>query len=154
MRYGTKLDFTGQQIYVGLDIHKKSWSVSIYSEHSEHKTFTQPPAVDKLVYYLRRHFPGATYHSVYEAGYSGFWIHDRLQEHGVQCLVVNPADVPTKDKERTKKTDRVDCRKLARSLRPQRSSKFHRVWPFNFHRPILTWEGKETTFPDAPGSII
>ena len=37
---------------------------------------------------------------------------------------------------------------------PQRSSKFHRVWPFNFHRPILTWEGKETTFPDAPGSII
>ncbi|MEW6109317.1 MAG: cytochrome c3 family protein [Nitrospirota bacterium] len=21
---------------------------------------------------------------------------------------------------------------------PQRSSKFHRVWPFNFHRPILT----------------
>src|SRR5208283_2272237 len=30
---------------------------------------------------------------------------------------VNPADVPTKDKERRSKTDRVDCRKLARSLR-------------------------------------
>ena len=117
MRYDTKLDFTGQQIYVGLDIHKKSWSVSIYSEHSEHKTFTQPPAVDKLVYYLRRHFPGATYHSVYEAGYSGFWIHDQLRQQGVRCVIVNPGDVPTKGKERAGKTDRVDCRKLARGLR-------------------------------------
>jgi hypothetical protein len=26
----TKLDFTGQSIYVGLDVHRKSWSVSIF----------------------------------------------------------------------------------------------------------------------------
>jgi transposase len=32
-------------------------------------------------------------------------------------MVVNPADVPTKDKERTGKADKVDCRKLARNLR-------------------------------------
>lgn len=32
-------------------------------------------------------------------------------------MVVNPADVPTKDKERAGKADRVDCRKLARNLR-------------------------------------
>jgi transposase len=32
-------------------------------------------------------------------------------------MVVNPADVPTKNKERTGKTDRIDCRKLARGLR-------------------------------------
>jgi transposase len=32
-------------------------------------------------------------------------------------MVVNPADVPTNDKERVTKSDRVDCRKLARSLR-------------------------------------
>jgi transposase len=117
MNKSSKLDFEGQQIYVGMDIHKKSWSISIFTEEFEHKTFTQPPEVGTLVNYLKRNFPGASYQSVYEAGYSGFWIHDRLQEHGVQCLVVNPADVPTKDKERTKKTDRVDCRKLARSLR-------------------------------------
>jgi transposase len=113
----SKLDFKGQQIYVGMDIHKKSWSISILTDEFEHKTFTQPPEVDTLVNYLKRNFPGASYKSVYEAGYCGFWIHDRLQEHGVQCVVVNPADVPTKDKERTSKTDRVDCRKLARSLR-------------------------------------
>jgi len=112
-----KLDFAGQQIYVGMDIHKKSWSISILTDQFEHKTFTQPPEVGTLVNYLKRNFPGASYKSVYEAGYSGFWIHDRLQEDGVECLVVNPADVPTKDKERRSKTDRVDCRKLARNLR-------------------------------------
>jgi len=113
----SRLDFTGQQIYVGMDVHKKSWSISIFTDQFEHKTFSQPPEVGVLVNYLKRNFPGAAYKSVYEAGFSGFWIHDRLQEQGVQCVVVNPADVPTKDKERATKTDRVDCRKLARSLR-------------------------------------
>jgi len=113
----SKLDFKDQQIYVGMNIHKKSWSISILTDQLERKTFTQPPNVEVLVNYLKRNFPGGSYKSVYEAGYCGFWIHDRLQEHGVQCLVVNPADVPTKDKERRRKTDRVDCRKLAKNLR-------------------------------------
>lgn len=112
----SKLDCTGQPIYVGLDVHKKSWSVSIFSTQGEYKTFNQPPEVDKLVYYLRRHFPGGQYHSVYEAGYCGFWIHDQLEEKGIRCMVVNPADVPTKHKEHQSKRDRVDCRKLARGL--------------------------------------
>jgi transposase len=112
-----KLDFTGQSIYVGLDVHKKSWAVSIFSEQCEHKKFTQPPQADKLAHYLKRNFPGATYQAVYEAGFSGFWAHDQLQERGVNCLVVHPADVPTTNKERTSKRDRIDCRKLARHLR-------------------------------------
>jgi transposase len=113
----SRLDFTGQQIYVGMDVHKKSWSISIFTDQFEHKTFSQPPEVGVLVNYLKRNFPGAAYKSVYEAGFSGFWIHDSLREQGVECIVVNPADVPTKDKERATKTDQVDCRKLARSLR-------------------------------------
>ena len=116
MEKDNRLDFTGQHIYVGLDVHKKSWSVSLRTKQFEHKTFTQPPEVEKLTNYLVKTFPKATYHAVYEAGFSGFWLHDRLKEKGVDCMVVNPADVPTKDKERTGKTDRIDCRKLARGL--------------------------------------
>ncbi len=117
MEHVNKLDFSSQSIYVGLDVHKKSWTVSIFSEQCEHKTFTQPPEVDKLVHYLKRNSPGAAYHAVYEAGFSGFWTHDELRDQGVNCIVANPADVPTTNKERTMKRDPTDCRKLARSLR-------------------------------------
>lgn len=117
MDHVSKLDFSGQPIYVGLDVHKNSWSVSIFSEELEHTRFTQPPETNKLVHYLRRNFPGATYHAVYEAGFSGFWTHDQLREKGVDCIVAHPADIPTTNKERTNKRDRIDCRKLARGLR-------------------------------------
>jgi hypothetical protein len=39
-----------------------------------------------LINYLKRNFPCATYHAVYEAGYAGFWIHDRLRDLGVVAL--------------------------------------------------------------------
>jgi transposase len=112
-----KLDFTGQNIYTGIDVHKKGWKVSIYSDELHHKTFSQDPSPKELYDYLCRNFPNATYHTVYEAGLCGFWIHDRFKEFGINSIVTNPADVPTNDKERRRKTDRVDCNKLARHLR-------------------------------------
>jgi transposase len=111
------LDFSGQTIYIGLDVHKKSWYVSIHTKDFEHKTFSQPPDPSALAKYLHRNFPGATYKSVYEAGYCGFWIHDALLKEKIDCIVINPADVPTTNKERKQKRDKVDCRKLARSLK-------------------------------------
>lgn len=117
MEYANRVDFTGQTIYIGMDVHKKSWTVSILLEHLEHKTFTQPPEAAPLVSYLHRNFRGASYRAVYEAGYCGFWIHDQLVENGIACMVTNPADVPTRDKERRRKGDRSDSRKLARALR-------------------------------------
>ncbi len=117
MQKNTRIDFTGQDIYVGLDTGKKSWKVCILTEELEHKTFSQPPQPGLLVSYLRKHFPGAKYQCVYEAGYFGFWIHDALKKQGVDCVVTHPADVPTKDKERRNRNDQVDARKLARSLR-------------------------------------
>lgn len=117
MHQVSKLDFTGQDIYTALDTHKKSWKVTVFTEHFEHKTFSQSPDVDGLVHYLHRNFPGGTYHVVYEAGFCGFWIHDQLKEKGIHCIVVNPADVPTTDKEKKGKCDPVDSRKLARNLR-------------------------------------
>jgi transposase len=117
MKQVNKLDFTGQRIYTALDTHKKNWKVSIFTEHFEHKTFSQLPDIEVLAHYLHRNFPGGDHRIVYEAGFCGFWIHDRLKEKGINCIVVNPADVPTTDKEKKTKTDKVDSRKLARSLR-------------------------------------
>ena len=112
-----RLSFAGQHIFVGLDVSKKSWKTCILTKDFEHKTFTQPPKAEILGRYLRRNFPDATYHCVYEAGYFGFWIHEQLHEQGINCFVVNPADIPTRHKEYRRKTDKIDARKLARNLR-------------------------------------
>jgi transposase len=111
-----QVQFAGQHVYVGLDVANRSWKVAIFLGQSFHKRFSQPPDPLILVEYLRRNFPGATYHTAYEAGYFGFWIHEAFVSHGIDSIVVNPADVPTTDKERRTKTDRVDAGKLGRSL--------------------------------------
>ncbi len=54
MREAKQIDFNGQNIYTGIDVHKKSWQVSIYTEQFEHKTFTQPPVSKTLASYLQR----------------------------------------------------------------------------------------------------
>lgn len=109
--------FDGQKLYVGIDVHKKSWKVTVLSDQYEHKTMSQNPDAKLLAGYLHRHFPGATYQAVYEAGFSGFINCRELNDLGVNCIVIHPADVPTSQKERLLKTDKADSRKLAKSLR-------------------------------------
>lgn len=111
-----KIDFTGQNIYTGFDAHLKSWKVTVMAEDVVYKTFTQPPRPEILFNYLQEHFPGGTYHTAYEAGFCGYWIHDKLVSFGIKSIVVNPGDIPTTDKERVQKEDKRDSRKIARSL--------------------------------------
>jgi transposase len=103
-----KIGFTNQNIYVGFDAHLKSWKVTVIAEDIVYKTFTQPPKPEVLYNYLKNNFPGGTYHSAYEAGFCGYWIHGRLASFGIKSIVVNPADIPTTDKERVQKEDKRD----------------------------------------------
>jgi transposase len=112
----TKDSFHGQSFYVGIDYHKKSWKVTILGEQYEHKTMSQDPSAIILARYLKKNFPGATYKAVYEAGFSGFTSCRELNQLGIDCIVIHPADVPTSQKERLQKTDKADSRKLARGL--------------------------------------
>lgn len=98
--HGKTVDFSGQNIYAGFDVHLKSWNVTIMTDEITHKTFSQPPEPEVLHQYLRMNFPGATYHTAYEAGFCGYWIHHCLVKLGIHSIVVNPADIPTTNKEK------------------------------------------------------
>lgn len=111
-----QLDFSGQNIYTGLDTHLKSWKVTIRVEDSFFKTFSQDPSPKILSEYLKKHFPGGNYFSAYEASFSGFGAHRELNKLGIKNIVVNPADIPTTDKERKQKEDARDSRKIAEQL--------------------------------------
>ena len=111
-----QLNFSGQNIYIGLDTHLKSWKVTILVGDTFFKTFSQDPSPEILYNYLKKNFPKADYFSAYEASFSGFSAHRKLLELGIKNIVVNPADIPTTDKERRQKEDARDSRKIAKQL--------------------------------------
>jgi len=114
---GRTIDFKGQNVYAGIDIHLKSWKITIMLEGREHKTFSQDPSAETLWNYLKKNFPGANYYSAYEAGFCGFHAHREPEKFGVSNIVVNLADVPTTDKEKKQKEDKRDSGKIAKSLK-------------------------------------
>ena len=105
------------KLFVGIDVHKRQWSVSIFTSTIHHKTFSQSPYPEALHAYLNKHFKDREVICAYEASKFGFWIYRELKAYGYNCLVVNPADIPTSNKESSEKTDPVDSRKIAKALR-------------------------------------
>ncbi len=110
------LDFTNQIFYVGIDVHKSNWKITVRSNGNVFKKMSVDPSPAILKRSLDNVFPGASFHSVYEAGFSGFWAHRELDSLGIRNIVVNAADVPTSNKEKDRKSDPVDSNKLSREL--------------------------------------
>jgi len=110
------IDFQGQSIFAGIDVHKKQWKVTIILAGVKVKTFSMDPKPEQLAKFLKCNFPNATYYTVYEAGFSGFWIDRALKLNGINNIIVNPADVPTSNKDKDRKSDIIDSQKLAKEL--------------------------------------
>lgn len=109
-------NFAGQTINVGMDIHKSSWNLGIHLGDMFIKNVHQKPNPQIMASYLKQHYPGAHYKAVYEAGKFGFWIQRQLTALGIECLVVNPADIPKSQKDTLQKTDPRDARNLGMRL--------------------------------------
>jgi transposase len=107
------LDFEGQKFFIGIDVHKNSWSVTIRSLNLHLEHFSQPPSVKALQNHLHKKYPGGEYYSAYEAGFCGTGIHEELCKGGVQNIIVNAADIPCTDKQNKNKTDTHDSRSIA-----------------------------------------
>jgi transposase len=111
-----QLDFSGQTIFCGIDVHKKSWRVNVRSDQFELEDFTQDPCEQLLMKHLERKYPGARFEIAYEAGFCGFEIQRSLTSSGIHCMVVNPADIPSSDRDKKRKTDQIDARKICHHL--------------------------------------
>ena len=104
--------------YVGIDVHKRSWKVCLLGDFGFMKEFSCKPDTKTLVKSITNLLPNFQFKCCYEAGFSGFILHDELNEtDACSCIIVNPADIPTSDKERTQKEDKRDARKIATQLK-------------------------------------
>src|SRR5215468_3887825 len=53
---------------------------------------------------------------IQEAGLDGFWVHRRLEAHGIESHVVDPASIPAPRRRRRAKSDKIDGQTLLRAL--------------------------------------
>lgn len=110
----TSVALLGGPIHLGLDTSKNSIAVGILrpdevSPDAE-KIFNDEASVRRLI----DRFPDrALLRVCYEAGPTGFGLYRLLRSMGVACDVVAPSLVPRSPGDRVK-TDRRDCRRLAR----------------------------------------
>lgn len=112
-----KKSFKGQKIFIGIDVHAKTWAVETITESGFTKRHSQEASAKVLFDFLSRNFPDGEYHAVYESGFCGFSTYYQLKEYGINCVIVHAADVPTTQYEQIMKTDKIDSGKLARALR-------------------------------------
>lgn len=103
-------------IFGGLDVDKKSMAVTFTDHGTMRKSLKLPYNASHLLNYTRKHFPGQRVAFVYEAGPTGFGLHDELTAASHPCLVVSPSMVPTAPGQRVK-TNRLDSNKLSEGLR-------------------------------------
>jgi len=124
MKKYTKRCYEGKNIYVGIDVHKKSYSVSCIRDGVIVKKDTIIASPTKLVEYLQKYFIGARVHTAYEAGFSGFYLHRYLVENGIINIVVHPASIEVSARDRIK-TDKRDALKIAQQLSDGRLKGIH-----------------------------
>jgi transposase len=128
-----QLDFNGTTIYCGVDVHKKNWRVNIQDSDFELEDFSQNADAALLYKHLSRKYPGASLKVCYEAGFSGFSTQRYLSSKGIDCMVINAADVFTTDKQKRQKNDKVDGRKLCEHLQNKKGVK-------SIYIPEVHWE--------------
>lgn len=116
-KQSNNFNFKGQELFIGIDVHLRTWNVSILTSSGFMDRYSQPASALKLANHLEKHYPQANYNVVYESGFSGFSIYYTLQELGINCRVVHAADVPTSQRENLMKSDPVDSLKLAKALK-------------------------------------
>jgi transposase len=111
-------------LFCGMDVDKKSISVTFVSHEGFVKSFTIPYDSSNLVAYVRRRYPDNGIAFVYEAGPTGFGLYDDLVAAGYVCLVIAPTQLSRSAADRVK-TNRLDSRKLAEDLRGGRFKGIH-----------------------------
>ena len=114
-----KRDYSGKSVFVGIDVHKKSYVIAACCDGEVVKKWTSTANPITLAQQLSKFFDGAEVHSAYEAGFSGFKLHRVLISAGIKSRVINAASIEVESNSRVK-TDKRDAKKIAEQLAANR----------------------------------
>src|SRR5262245_9876254 len=117
-------EYTSKTVYIGIDVHKKSYSVTAVCDKQIIKKDRLVADPRSLVEYCKSKFKGAEISTAYEAGFCGFSLHRRLADSGIDSKIVHPAGIEVAVRERVK-DDRRDSEKIATQLAEGRLMGIH-----------------------------
>lgn len=103
-------------VFAGLDVDKKSISVTFADHQGVLKSLTIPYNVEYLVNHVRKHYGDKKVAFGYEAGPTGYGLYDGLAAQAYQCVIASPSMIPRAPGQRVK-TNRLDSRGIAENLR-------------------------------------
>jgi len=70
------------KLYIGIDIHKRSWKVHCSTDLFSGKSFTMPPDPRVLKDYVDKHFSDYEVSTAYEAGCCDYYAHRCFKSYG------------------------------------------------------------------------
>jgi transposase len=111
-------------VFAGLDVDKRSISVTFSNHQGFIRSMRIPYKVEHLVNYVRKHFAEQKVAFAYEAGPTGYGLYDGLKDEAYSCLVVAPSMIPKAPGQRVK-TNRLDSRCLSENLRGGQLKSIH-----------------------------
>ena len=103
-----------KEIFIGLEDSLKTWKICVKSEKMIIHQTSMKAEYPVLKAYLNR-FQNCKINLIYEAGFKGFNLYDRLLEDKVNCWVL-PPHLLTQAKMTKVKNDKYDARRLATVL--------------------------------------
>ena len=115
---------TQYDIFAGLDVDKKSISVTFTSHQGLIRSMRIPYSSEHLLSYVGKHFENHKVAFSYEAGPTGYGLYDDLVAQSHRCLVVAPSMIPKAPGQRVK-TNRRDSQTLSESLRGGQLKSIH-----------------------------
>ena len=104
-------------LFIGLDIHKKTWKFHFTTDIVSGAGHSFPPCTNTIKNYVTKHY--ASYHVsiAYEAGCCGYNPARAFESFGWNTFVFNPADIPRPAKNNFFKSDKIDAKNIALQLR-------------------------------------
>jgi len=108
-------DYKGKAVYMGIDVHKKTYACVSVCDGQIVKKVTMPAEPANLISYIQNTFSNGKVNTAYEAGFSGFHLHRELLKAGIKNIVIHPGSIEVASRDRVK-TDKRDAKKIATQL--------------------------------------
>ncbi len=118
-------------VYVGMDVHKESFSLCAYTIETEKASHYQKTEVDyknvlKYVEFLRTIYrDDANFICGYETGYLGYNLYHQLTANNIKCIILAPTTMLEQRSKKRIKTDKRDAEIIAKCLAQHNYSPVH-----------------------------